>query len=169
MVVAKKTYNTVEYPVYGNHAYLPERDYQHDRDEEKYIKTKKDVAKSLQISHMKKVKKRLKLISMVAALFFMGLLIIGRYAMIMELNNKSSAVQGNIQLAQKENEDLKLQLAKNDDITAIEKTAASQLGMIQPDSSDIVHIKAPAQKVAASDSKSQKDVSFLATILNFFD
>lgn len=163
MVVAKKAYNTGNYPVYGNYAYQP------DRYEENYIKTKKDVAKSIRESHMKQVKKRLKLIGMVAAMFCMGMLIIGRYVIIMEMNSESSAVQKNITVAQKENEDLKIQLSKSDNITTIEKTASSDLGMVQPDSSDMVHIKTPVQKVAVSTSENQKNVSFLDKILKFFD
>lgn len=166
MVVAKKAYDYEDYPVYGNHAYLPDR---WDRHEEDYKKAKKDLAKSLKESHMKKVKKRLKLITMVAGVFLMGTLIIGRYAMIMELNNQSSAIQKSITLSQKENEDLKLQLAKTGNIAAIEKTASSNLGMIQPDSSDIVHIKTPVQRVAVSHSEGQKEVSFLNRILGFFE
>lgn len=169
MVVAKKAYNTGDYPVYGNYAYQPERVYQPDRHKEDYIKTKKDVANSLRESHMKQVKKRLKLIGIVAAMFFIGMLIIGRYAIIMELNSQSSVVQKNIAAAQKENEDLKIQLAGKDNITTIEKAASSDLGMVQPDSSAMVHIKTPVQKVTVSTNENQKDVSFLDRILKFFD
>jgi Septum formation initiator. len=164
LVVAKKRYDSPSFAVYGNHAYKLDR-YEYD-----YRKNKEEVNRSLKVNHIKKVKKRLKLVAAVTTMFLTCVLIIGRYAMIMNLNNQSREVKKSIAQSQKVNEDLKLQLMKYNDITQLEKTASSSFNMVHPGSANTIHIAAVVARndISKADGQ-QKNVSILTKVLEFFN
>lgn len=164
MIVAKKTYSASSY-VYGNHAY----DY---KDYETYKNEDKKTDKETSASHKSTVKRKLKLISTVIIMLLVGTLIVGRYALIMNLNSQSISLRKSISENQKLNDDLKLQLMKYCDITQIEEYASSQIQMVRPESYNIVYIDVSETYEVGETEKEKEDpqkVSFLGRIISFFE
>lgn len=132
MIVAKKSYSRNEY-AYDNYAYDFQK--QNNHVEEK----KKDKRERAQ-KHGIKLKDRLKLITLVVLMFCIGILIVGRYALIMNLSNQCVTLKNKIVVNQKESDSLKLQLMKFYDIKQIEKDATSKLSMARPKGANTVNL-----------------------------
>ena len=161
MIVVKKADNSFEYPVYGNNAYKYKR---YDPEEKKQRKINKNSAGQL--------KRKLKSLFVVILLFAAGMLIVGRYAMILSLNNECNELKSELDSKQKINEELSIELMEHSDITQIEKYATSKLNMIRPDGSNIVHIQIADAGKNVKDNKtsnSTKRVSFLERFISMFN
>jgi cell division protein FtsL len=167
LVVAKNRSNSnisSNYMVYGNHAYELQT-----YDDYSTI-TKDDINKNLRQRYKKKLMKQFRTILMIAVAFSMGVFIIGRYALIMNLGNESRLIKNKIAVSQKANENLKLELMSYNDIKTIEKVASSELNMVHPDSTHIVHISSLAlNKTDDMDLSETKRVSLLDKVINLFN
>ena len=125
MIVAKNNYASGRYAVYGNHAL--DNDNYND-----YINTKEKTKINNRKKHIKQVKQKLKLLMCVFLMLSVGLFIVGRYAIIMNLNSQSRTIKANIVKSQKTNESLKMGLSTYCDIKQIEKVATTEMNMIHP-------------------------------------
>lgn len=165
MIVAKKSYNTANYTGYGNYAYDYKRYNEDENDDKKAINQNK-------AKHKTDVRRKLKLITSVLLMLFIGMLIVGRYAVITELNNQSLNLQNSISQNRKINDDLNLELLKYCDIKQIEEYATTEIKMVRPDLNKIVHINVAGtnkdDKTAKNEEK-PKQVSFLDEIISFFE
>lgn len=167
MIVAKKSYDTEKYISYGNYAYDYKRYTENDTENEVRKAIKQNKAK-----HKADVRKKLKLITSVIVMLFAGMLIVGRYAAITELNNRSLALQNSISENQKINDDLNLELLKYCDIKQIEQYATAEIKMVRPDLNNVVHIdvaNTDKDEQTAKVEDTQKKVSFLDRIISFFE
>lgn len=166
MVVAKNNSNTYAYASYGNTAY----DYKkYDNFKERNEKNRENIRQKNKSVFIRK----LKLIGTVALMLCAGMLIVGRYVLVMNMNSQCTELKKSISENQKKNEELNITLMQFDDIKQIEKIATTELNMIQPDSSNIVHInikQADKTSRVASDNKAQKqDDGFIGKIVSFFN
>lgn len=161
MIVAKKSYNS-QY-VYDNYA-VDYRRYEQNTD------TNEKPDKTPGVSKKKKVKNKLKIISMVFLMFCIGTLIISRYAFIMNLNNQCKNIKESIAKNQKVGENLRLELLKYYDIKQIEKDATTELGMVRPKNINIVYLSFDEQdkndKAVETAGQSNK-IGLLDKIMNF--
>lgn len=168
MIVAKKSYNTLNYAVNDNYAY----DYRkYDIEENERIKNEKLKT----VKRKSAVKRKIKLMSAAIVMFVLGTLIVGRYALIMDLNNQSINLRTEISENQKVNDDLKLQLMKYSDITRLEKYATEEIKMVRPGINNIIHVNVAGLKPQGSQAKQDKQeepsekLSFFGKIISFFE
>lgn len=164
MIVAKKSYNALNYAAYDNYAL----DYKNNDYEEQERKDGKET----RVKPKTTVKKKLKLVFSVVMLLLFGMLIVARYAMIMDLNGQSISLKNKISENQKINEELKLQLMGYCDIKKIEEYASSEIKMVRPESNNIVYINIP--NTNKNDEKKEQDkstqkVSLIDRIISFFE
>jgi cell division protein FtsL len=88
----------------------------------------------------KNQKTKFKLMGNVIAISIISLFILTRFASIVKLTYDIRAVKSEIRKAQKENENIKVEIAKSDNIRSLEQTAVGKLGMLIPDKKQIVYI-----------------------------
>jgi len=164
LIVAKNRYSALNYYGHGNNAYDYRRYEEETPEEYKKIKNNK-------MLHKIRIKKRFKLISSVLLILCTGMLIVGRYSLIMNLSGQNSDIKNTLAESQKNNEILKVNLLKYYDIKQIEKTATSEIKMVRPDNNSIVRIDISdnnESEAKETESKPQ-DVSFIGRIINFFN
>lgn len=163
MIVAKKSYNTAGNVAYDNNAY----DYKRYTDNETREKSK-DEKKA---KHQLAVKRKLKLLAAVAVMVLIGTLIVGRYAIIMDLSGQSISLKNTISENKKNGDDLRIQLMKYCDIKEIEKYATAEIKMVRPDNKSIVHINIASVNDSTKEDKpvdKPQEVSLLGKIIGFF-
>lgn len=165
MIVAKSRSNTSNYTVYGNYAYDFDKYNEDSFNSDPKGQTTKKPNKSA-------LKKRLKLMSIVILLFCTGMLIVGRYAIIMNLNNMCINTKNSLIENQKISEELRLQLIKYYDIKQIEKIATSEIKMVRPNSDSVVHIvvaEGIKKNTADKLEDKPKEIGFLGRIISFLN
>jgi cell division protein FtsL len=165
LIVAKNSRNNNQYIVYGSQALDTRR-------LDRYEDTNQNANKRAREQHKRKVKKQMKLIGLTLGMLLMGTVIIGRYSIIMNLNNQCSSIHKDIAKNQSVNENLKLELAKYDNIRQIEKAATAELNMVRPAGSNMVSISVKSSDIksqAEKDEEQPKKVSLLGRIINFFN
>lgn len=114
---------------YGNVAY----------DFETEVKREEKNLKNIKPNNKKKTKAKLKLMVYVAGLFLLSFLSLCRFASIIRITNNIYAVKKEIKQVEKSNEDLKVAMAKYNNIKNIESVAVSK-GMVVPSSDCIVYL-----------------------------
>jgi cell division protein FtsL len=114
--------------VYGSTAY----DLQPETNDEKRQKVVKKPKKNQ--------KSKFKLMGNVIAISIISLFILTRFASIVKLTYDVRAVKSEIRKVQEENENIKVEIAKSDNIRSLEQAAVGKLGMIIPDKKQIVYI-----------------------------
>lgn len=163
MVVAKKDRSTYGPISYGSEAY----------DYKKYEEPRKKHKNLANHKNKTNRKRQLKLISMVALMLCTGMLIVGRYALIVNLNKQYLDLKNALAENEKANETLNIKLMKYYDIKEIEKNATTKLNMVRPDSSNIVYINIDnidkKKNVANVDKSSKPEVGFIGKIAKFFN
>ncbi len=82
----------------------------------------------------------------VCVILAIGILVISRFAVISEHNFRIRAMEKELAELHKENERLQLQRARVMDINRLEHYALHQLGMIYPDSRDIIYVAVEKSK-----------------------
>lgn len=153
MIVAKKEYLPAKFSVYGNYALDNKRYYEEDE-------VNVALKRNKQEKHKKQIILRFKMVSAVILVFLNSIFIISRYAAITNLKNQSIDLSKMISVQQKENENLKIQLMKFNDIMRIEKVATTELKMVQPGKSDnlrvSINVDNEQKEEAVDGSKSDK-------------
>lgn len=162
MIVAKNS-SSNRY-IYDNYAIDYEK-YEH------FEKPEKKTAKAPGVKKRVNIKKRLKLIVLVVSMFCMGTLIVGRYALIMSLNNQCKEIKNSITESRKENEQLNLELLKYNDIKQVEKDATTELSMVRPSHANIVYLSVEAEKEpdGFGEDKEELKVGLIDRIAGFFN
>lgn len=161
MIVAKSS-SSSRY-VYDNYAIDYERYERYEKPEKKA--TKAPVKKKPNLKH------RVKMVVLVITMFCTGVLIVGRYAMIMNLNNQCKEIKNNITKNLKENERLNIELLKYYDIKQVEKDATTELNMIRPSHANIVYLTVESKKEAdiIEEDVEPLKVGLIDRIVDFFN
>lgn len=136
----RNTRNTKNY-VYGSVAYDIQPEIKQER---KPVKRKK--AKS-------KVKIKLKVVGSVMVIALISLLTLTRFASMIRLTYDIREVKSDIKKVQEANENTRVQMAKMSNIKSIEKTAVNELGMVIPDTSQIVYMDVKPLTALTEESK----------------
>jgi cell division protein FtsL len=119
------------------------------------------------LAHQKAVA-RAKVLGIIVFAFIMGLVLIGRYAAVYNLQKELTKVKSDINNFTMENENLKVQLIKASNMLQIEQAAKTKLNMITPDKNMILYTKATKDyfaKDTKEDNKSTQE-DLLAKIKN---
>lgn len=165
MIVAKNSISAYNPISYGNTAY----------DYEKYEYERQNYKHKIHTKQRNKVnrQKQLKLIGMVVMMLCTGMLIVGRYALIVKLNRQYINMKNELAENQKANEALNIELMKYYDIKQIEKNATTELNMVRPENSNIVHIDIDSSeensRVASADDAAKPEGGLIGRIVKFFN
>lgn len=127
MVMAKNQRNRNAY-VYGNVAY------------DVKPRVKKPSKKRVIVTKKRKnsLAKKLKLMSAVGILFIVSFITLCRFATIVNLSNEIRKVRTEVASMQKENENIRVEIAKKDNIKQIEMLATKKYGMVAVESKNTV-------------------------------
>lgn len=144
MVMVKNKKNSKPY-VYGNTAY--------DIHPEKKQEVKNKPRKKKKIKQNKDLKIKLKVISTIGLVFLLSFLTISRFTVIMSMSADIRDIKSEIKKVQKENENIKVDLARMDNIRNIEHVAMNQYGMVVPQRDEVIYID--VKPLVASNEKPQ--------------
>lgn len=127
-----------EFEIKGNTVLVPERS------KDEYIKERENYKrrkKGMEL-HRKniKMKKQIRVILGITAIFIFGFAILLRYSEIYSLQNRLASVQNESNVIQDQNDDLKLQIFKSENIDDLTQKAVGDLHMVQPDKNSAVRV-----------------------------
>ena len=132
---------------------------------ERLKKQKKIKQKALEEA---RVLKQARVIGIIFLSFLIGVLLIGRYAAVYNMQKDITKVKTQIHNLNMENENLTVQLVKANNIQQIEETAKTKLHMITPDNNKVIHIETTKDYFAknTNDDKKNKQEDLIARIKN---
>ncbi|EYE88435.1 hypothetical protein Q428_07915 [Fervidicella metallireducens AeB] len=147
MVMAKNQRSRNTY-MYGNVAY------------DVKPRVKKPTKKRVIITKKKKnsLAKKLKLMSAVGILFIVSFITLCRFATIVNLSNEIRKVRAEVVSLQKDNENIRVEIAKKDNIKQIEMLATKKYGMVAVESENTVFMK--VEPLTAVSNTNQKETAF---------
>lgn len=105
-----------------------------------------------------KVKKKLKIIRNIGLAFIVGVILVYRYSVIYNMQTELNSVEMSIDNVGRENENLKVDLVKYNNLQYIENTAVNKLHMIVSDTGKAVYVNIDKKTV-----KTQEDVDEIKT------
>lgn len=105
-------------------------------EEKNYHKKEKKIFKKKKTN---KSKKKLAIIGKIVMIFIVGTIIIGRYSKIYNMQKQLNNVNNGIVKLNKENENLKVELVKINNIKSIEDTAVGKFKMLAPTKDNLIY------------------------------
>lgn len=144
--------------VYGNTAY----DYE---TRKKVVKEKKPLESpkpKRKKAKKSKVKVKIKLMSAVAIIFVMAFITVGRYTTILALSSDIRSQKGEIESIKKDNQNINVELAKLNNLNAIESDAKNKYSMVKSTKDNTYYINVKPLKSEAS--KVEKKESALTAL-----
>ncbi|WP_446899314.1 hypothetical protein ACSVC9_05360 [Clostridium sp. LBM24168] len=144
----------------GNNAINPEYE-----SHESVVQRKKTKTKNKKRSTSNK----LKVMRNIAIIFAVGIVLIARYSIIYNMQKELSFAQSRVNELNRENENLKVDLVKYNNLQYIEDNAVKKLHMGEPEKSIAVYadLDKPIVKEKASDKSNKKFSSILNIIKQF--
>lgn len=106
----------------------------------------------------KRLKGKIKIIRNIALTFIVGVILVGRYCIIYNIQQQLNSVSNNINELSKNNENLKVDLVKYNNIQYIEDSATNKLHMVPPDKGAAVHKDLDKEVIKTGDKKSEKQM-----------
>jgi cell division protein FtsL len=88
--------------------------------------------------------------------FIVGITLVGRYCIIYNLQSELNTTKQNISALSKENENLKVELVKYNNIQYIEDVAVNKLGMVTPDRNDAIYADVSKETIITAKSESNE-------------
>jgi len=136
-----------------------------DRKQQEELRRAKEVQKA---NREKRVKNKAKLIMNIGIGFIIGLTIIYRYGILYNIRQELTTVKGQVMAVSKENEDLKVVLAKSRSIDDIEKVATEKLHMVRADRNQVVYSDLTKENFKNTSNKNNEEteVGFLQRFIN---
>jgi cell division protein FtsL len=122
----------------GNTVLAPE--YLPSKKNEEYEKLRKARQESLKRNQQLRINKKLKVLLCISAVFILGIAMIYRYSVIYDMEKqvgKERSIESKLQI---DNDNIKIQLAKYNDINKIEEFAINKLHMVQPDKGAAIYM-----------------------------
>lgn len=136
--------NTVLKPNYN-----PYEDDQLQREEERERKLKQNKQRN------RRVKSKVKVMRNIIFTFITGLTLVGRYCIIYDMQRELNSVKSSISVINKENENLKVELVKYNNLQMIEETAINKLKMIKPDKSGAIYTNLSKEVIQSREQKKE--------------
>jgi len=107
-------------------------------------------------SNKKNIHKKIIVIRNIMIAFIVGITLVGRYCIIYNLQSELNTTKQNISALNKENENLKVDLVKYNNIQYIEDVAVNKLGMVTPDRNDAIYADVSKKTIITAESKSNE-------------
>jgi len=139
--------NTVLKPGYN-----PYEDNQFEREEERKRKLKQNKQRN------RRVNRKVKVLRNIVVTFIVGLTLVGRYCIIYDMQREFNSVESSINVINKENENLKVDLVKYNNLQLIEETATNKLKMVKPDKSGAVYTNLSKEVIQSREKKKEIEV-----------
>ncbi len=95
----------------------------------------------------KKNKNKFVIIRNIFLAFTIGLILVGRYCAIYNMQKQLNTTKSNITEMNKQNDNLKVELVKYNNLQYIEEVATTKLGMVAPNRNDAVYCNISRDKV----------------------
>jgi cell division protein FtsL len=132
---------------------------------ERLKKQHKDKQKALA---QEKLLKQAKILGVIVVSFLVGILLIGRYAAVYNMQKDISKIKAETNNLKMENEDLMVQLIKAGNIKQVEETAKTKLNMVTPDKNKVIYVEATKDYFAKNtkDENKNKHEDLVAKIKN---
>lgn len=141
--------------IQGNTVLQPEyRPYKDNKDYKE--KNKKNLKRNRNTK--KRINSKAKIIGNTILAFIIGLVLIGRYCVIYNMQMELNLTKHNINEINKENENLKVELVKYNNLQYIEETATSKLQMLPPDKGAAVYTNLDKENIKITEKKVQDKV-----------
>ncbi len=102
------------------------------------------------------INKKIIVIRNIMIAFIVGITLVGRYCIIYNLQSELNTTKQNIAALNKENENLKVDLVKYNNIQYIEDVAVNKLGMVTPDRNDAIYADVSKKTIISAESKSNE-------------
>lgn len=147
LVVEKNKKNYGNY-TYGNVAYELEP---------KVVKEKKVVKRK---NKKNNVKNKLKLIFSIGLLTVFSFIILTRYAAITKMTYNIRSIKSDVAKMQKLNENITVEIAKQNNIRSVEKLATGKYGMVMPESKNVVYVDVKPLTPLKSETKTTSNSLF---------
>lgn len=132
--------------------YVPSRRHKNEEDE----KLKRERKQKLINERNIKVKKKTRTLKNIGIVFVLGVTLIGRYCAIYNMQKNLSEVKTQISTLNKENENLRVELVKFNNMVYIEDIAVNKLHMVRPEKSLAIHLN--LSKDNFEDTLSENDI-----------
>lgn len=142
-----------ENSISGNNVLQPEYvPYIDQEDKERELRRK---AKNKRLKQ-KKIKDKIKVLRNIILSFIIGITLVGRYCVIYNMQRELNSISTNINELNKENENIRVDLLKYNNIQYIENIAVNKLHMIYPDKGSAVYTDLKKQNVKLIDNKEKE-------------
>lgn len=115
-------------------------------------------------STRKNVNKKLIIMRNIMIAFIVGMILVWRYCMIYDLQRNLNTTKQNIVTLNKENENLKVELVKYNNIQYIEEVAVNKLNMVTPDRNDAIYANISKNTIIAAQSESNENKNVLTAL-----
>lgn len=124
----------------GNTALVPERKTNKPVKKDQYEKLRKSKQEREQRLRAERRKRKKSTIQLIALLFIMGVVLIGRYASIFSMQKELSTIKKEINSVNAQNEALKLDILKLSSFQNIKQSAEKHLKMVEPDKNNAIAV-----------------------------
>ncbi|MBC2580657.1 hypothetical protein [Clostridium sp. DJ247] len=105
----------------------------------------------------RRLKDKVKVIRNIALTFAIGLTLVGRYCYIYNMQMELNSIKSNIGETNKDNENLKVELVKYNNLQYIEETAINRLHMLPPDKSSAIYTDLHKDVIQYTEKKSKEE------------
>jgi cell division protein FtsL len=139
--------NTVLKPNYN-----PYEDNEFEREEERKRKLKQRKQKN------RRIKSKVKVMRNIVFTFITGITLVARYCIIYDMQRELNSVKSNISVVNKENENLRVELVKYNNLQLIEETATNKLKMVKPDKGGATYTNLSKEVIQSSEKKKEIEV-----------
>lgn len=136
--------NTVLKPEYD-----PYKDKQAERDKERKRKIKQNKQRN------KRMKSKVKVMRNIALTFIIGMTLVARYCIIYDMQRELNSIKSSISYTNRENENLKVELVKYNNLQFIEETATNKLQMTKPDKGLAVYTNLSKEVIQSREKKKE--------------
>lgn len=104
----------------------------------------------------KRLKNKLKIIRNISLVFIVGVTIVGRYGKIYSMQRELNGLNKQISDINKDNESLKVELLKYNNLSLIEEIATTKLKMVKPTKADIIYVDMTKEAMKSGEDGKKK-------------
>lgn len=150
MIVVNKDTDTI----HGNTVLQPEEVPDYSKSEEKNRQEERLKREKLR---QRRIKNKAKTLRNIILVFVIGLLLVGRYCIIYNMQTQSNSIDRDMSKLNSENEQLKVNLVQYNNIQYIESTAINKLHMVFPNKTSVVYTNLDKKNIETTPQKESEE------------
>ena len=113
----------------------------------------------------RRIKNKLLVMRNIILVFVIGMILVGRYCAIYNMQKQLNSINSNITELSKTNDNLKVELVKYNNLHYIEEVATTKLKMITPNRNDAIYCNISKEIIISTSGQSDTNTSFLSKII----